>query len=108
MAIRASITAHRMRYMLYVLFGLIVVDGILSNFLISQNLGREANPFLQTLVGGEQFLLIKVCGSLVAMIILWNIYTKRPKLAFISSLCFIAFYTVVVCWNIFAFALSVL
>ena len=107
MAIRASITAQRMRYMLYVLFGLIVADGILSDFLISQNLGRESNPFLQTLVGGEQFLLLKVCGALVIMLILWNIYTRHPRLAFTSSLCFIAFYTVIVYWNIFAFALSV-
>lgn len=107
MVTRASITAHRMRYMLYVLFGLIVADGILSDFLISQNLGWESNPFLQTLVGGEQFLLLKVCGALLVMLILWNIYTRRPRLAFTSSLCFITLYTVVVYWNIFAFALSV-
>ena len=107
MAIRISITARRMRYMLYVLFGLIVADGILSDFLVSQNLGWESNPFLQTLVGGEQFLLLKVCGALVIMLILWNIYTRHPRLAFTSSLLFVLFYTVVVYWNIFAFALSV-
>ena len=58
-----------------------VSDGILSNFLVSNNLGREWNPLLKSLVGGEQLLLVKVCGALVVMILLWNIYRKRSGMA---------------------------
>lgn len=63
MAARVIVSACQMRYMLYVLFGLVVADVVLSDFLISHNLGWEWNPFLRNLVGGEQFLLVKVCGA---------------------------------------------
>jgi hypothetical protein len=92
--------------MLYALFGLVVADGVLSNFLVSHNLGWEWNPFLKTLVGGEQFLLIKVCGALLVMILLWNTYRKQPVMAVIGSLCSLAFYTAIIYWNLFALAVS--
>jgi len=100
------VSARQMKYMLYALFGLVVADGILSNFLISHNLGWEWNPFLKTLVGGEQFLLIKVCGALLVMILMWNIYRKRPGMAVISSLCSLIFYTAIIYWNLFTLAAS--
>ncbi len=106
MAARVIVSARQMRYLLYVLFGLIVADGILSDFLVSRNLGREWNPLLKTLMGGEQFMLIKVCGALLVMILLWNIYRKRPGMAVISSLCSLVFYTAIIYWNLFALALT--
>ena len=51
-----AITASQMRYMLYLLLALVVADGILSNFLVLQNMGFELNPFLKGLVGGEYLL----------------------------------------------------
>ena len=106
MATRVIVSARQMRYMLYILFGLIVADGILSNFLISQNLGWEWNPFLKNLVGGEQFLLIKVCGALLIITLIWNIYRKRPVIASIGGICSLALYTAIIYWNLFAFTLS--
>ena len=106
MAIGVIVKARQMRYILYALFALIVADGILTNFLIMQELGQEWNPFLKTLVGSEQFLLIKVCGALLVIIIMWEIYKKRPGMAVISSLCFLMLYTGIVYWNSFAFLLT--
>ena len=95
-----------MRYILYVLFGLIVADGILSDFLVSYNLGWEWNPLLKNTIGSDQFMLIKVCGALLVILLLWNIYRKRPGVAVISSLCSLVFYIAIIYWNLFAFAIS--
>jgi hypothetical protein len=97
------VRARQMRYMLYTLFALIVADGILTDFLVIQKLGQEWNPFLKNLVGGEQFLLIKVCGALLIIIIMYEIYKKRPGMAIISSLCFLVLYTGIIYWNSFVF-----
>jgi hypothetical protein len=107
MSIISSITAVQMRYMLYLLLALVVADGILSNFLVSQDMGYELNPFLKDLVGGEYLLMLKACGALLAGAMLWGIYRRRPKAAAICSLSFIVLYTVILYWNTFAFLLAV-
>ena len=91
---------HQMKYPLGALVALIIADGIISNFLVTSGLGREGNPFLQSLVGEQNFLIIKVVGALLCALILWDIYKRRPKMALISSLCFVGFYAVIVCWNL--------
>jgi hypothetical protein len=100
------ISAHQMRYLLYVLFALIVADGILSDYLVSQNLGRELNPVLSTLMGGGQFMLVKVCGALLVIILMWKLYKRQQGLAIIGSLCSLVFYTGIIYWNIFALLFS--
>ena len=102
-----AVTAVQMRYMLYLLLALVVADGILSNFLILQNMGFELNPFLKDLVGGGYLLPLKVCGALLAVIMLWGIYKKLPRVAVICSLSFVVFYTAILYWNAFAFLLAV-
>ncbi len=100
------LSTQQMKYVLCTLFWAIVADGMLSEFIVSRNLGREWNPLLKTLIGGEQFMLIKVCGALLVMILIWNIYRKRPGMAAISSLCSLVFYTAIVYWNLFTLAVS--
>jgi len=92
-----------MRYLLGVLIGLVVSDGVISRFIVTEKLGWEANPFLQTIVGEDMFLAIKVVGVLLCSLILWDIYRRWPKLAVISSLCFVVLYLGIVLWNIYAF-----
>ena len=106
MATKVIVRARQMRYLLYVLFGLIVADGILSDFLVSRNLGREWNPLLSALMGGEQFMLVKVCGALLVILLLWKIYTRRPGMAVVGSLCSLVFYTAIIYWNLFALIVS--
>ncbi len=96
-----------MRYMLYLLLALVVADGILSNFLVLQNMGFELNPFLKDLVGGEYLLSLKAYGALLAVVMLWGIYKKLPKIAVICNLSFVVFYTAILYWNTFAFLLAV-
>jgi len=89
-----------------VLTGLIVSDGLISYFLVRYGLGQEGNPFLQTLVGEGNFLVIKVLAALLCAFILWDIYKQWPKLALISTSCFVALYTGVVSWNLFVFFIT--
>lgn len=97
---------RQIKHLLGVLFALVVADGILSNFLITEGLGREWNPFLQTLVGEESFLLIKVAGALLSTLILWDIYKKWPQAAIKSSICIVVLYTGIVYWNILTFLIG--
>ena len=94
---------HRIRRLLVALIALVISDGVISHFLIRQGVAREANPFLRTLVGGGDFLVIKVVGVLLAAFILWDIYKQWPRLAVISSRCFVGLYSGVVAWNLSVF-----
>jgi len=93
----------RMKYLLCALIALVVLDGLISHFLVAHGLAREGNPFLQGLVGERNFLIIKLVGALLCAFILWDIYKARPKMALISSLCFVVLYSGIVSWNLFVF-----
>ena len=99
-------SGSQMRFMLYLLMGLVIVDGILTNFLIVQNMGYELNPFLQGIAGGSYLLPLKAGGALLAAIMLWKIYQRLPRAAVICSLGFIAVYTAILYWNTCAFLLA--
>jgi len=92
-----------MKYLLGTLTTLVVLDGLVTIVLVRHGLAQEGNPFLQTLVGGGNFLVIKVLGALLCAFILWDIYKRRPKLALISSLCFTVLYAGIVLWNLSLF-----
>ena len=95
-----------MKYLLSLLVVFVVSDGLLTNFLIGDGLAREGNPLLQPIVGETGFIILKVVGALVCAFILWDIYKKFPKLALISTWCFVAFYGVIMLWNMSLFAVS--
>ena len=97
---------RQIKYLLGVLFALVVADGILTNFLITEGLGREWNPFLQALVGKESFLFIKIAGALLSILILWDVYKKWPRAAINGSICVVVLYIGIVYWNILAFLIS--
>jgi len=93
--------ARRMKCLLGALIALVVLDGVISYFGVTQGLAREGNPFLQTLVGERNFLWIKVAGAFLGAFILWDISKTRPKMALISSYSFVGLYTGIVIWNVF-------
>ncbi len=95
-----------MRYILGTLIALVVADGLISNFLIRQGLAWEGNPFLEALVGGGAFLVIKILGALFCALVLWDIHRQWPRLGLISSLCFVCLYTGIVFWNLCAFFIA--
>jgi len=97
---------RRFRCLLGTLFALVVADGLISNFLVTHGLAREWNPYLQTLVIDDNFLLIKVAGVLLCTLILWDIYKKQPQIAMIGTLYIVALYTLIVYWNLGVFFIA--
>ena len=95
------IESRTVRYLLYALFGVIVADGLITQFLVTGGHGSEANPFLRAWVGHGWFLAIKVSGAFLATLLLWINYNKKPKLVYTITVVFLVFYTVVVFWNLF-------
>ena len=100
---RFCVKSYKMRLALYTLFGLIIADGLLTNFLVTNGHGIEANPFLQALVGKDIFLAMKVSGAFLATLILWIKYNWKPKLIYGITTVFLALYTGIVFWNLFVF-----
>lgn len=91
--------------MLYSLFGIIVADGIITQFLVTDGHAVEVNPFLQAWVGQDMFLAIKVSGAFLVCLFLWIKYNAKPKLIYIITVVFLAFYTSVLFWNLFTFVI---
>ena len=94
------------RYTLYVLFGIIVADGLLTQFLVSGGYGLESNPLLTSWVGQESFLAIKISAAFLATLLLWIKYNTRPRLVYTITVVALGFYTIIVYWNLFVFVLT--
>ena len=103
---RFGVKSRKMRLTLYTLFGVIAADGLLTKFLVTNGHAVEANPFLQAWVGHELFLAIKVSGAFLATLLLWIKYNKKPKLIYMVTTVFLAFYTIVVFWNLSVFLVT--
>ena len=101
-----STTLRKIEYLLSTLLGLIVADGVISQFLIKEGIGQEANPFLKTIATTSDFLIIKLCGAVLCVIILWNMAKRSPKLILIFSVCVVVIYTVILFWNIAVYIIS--
>jgi hypothetical protein len=95
-----------MKYLLGSLAGLVISDGLLTHFLTRHGLAREGNPFLVHIVGQDIFLVLKIIGASLCVLILWDIYRRFPKLAIICTSCFVGVYGAIVTWNLGIFFIS--
>jgi len=91
------------RYALCALLASIVVDGLLTQFLVTGGYGVETNPLLQSLVDQEAFLHIKISGGFLATSFLWIKYNAAPKRVHTVIVVALAFYTAIVYWNLFVY-----
>ena len=98
-----SIRLRRVEYLLGTLLSLVVADGFISQFLIKKGIGQEGNPFLKVLVAESNFLIVKMCGAIICVLILWNMAKRLPRLVFIVTSCLVALYTIILFWNIAVF-----
>jgi hypothetical protein len=88
-----------MKYLLGILVIFVVLDGLLTRFLIDGNLAREGNPLLEKIVGQDIFLVLKIAGALLCALILWDIYKRYPKLGRIATWCGVVLYGGIILWN---------
>ena len=101
------IESRTVRYVLCVLFGIIVADGLISQFLVTGGYGSEGNPFLMSLVGGGSFLAIKIAAAFLVTLFLWVKYNANPRLVYTVAVVALGFYTIIVYWNLFVFLFAV-
>ena len=95
-----------MKYLTILIFLLVIADGLISKFLVGNGLGKEVNPFLQTIISGNNFLFLKAIGSLFVGLLLWDIFKRQPKIAFTCAAVCVIFYTVILYWNLAVFFVS--
>ena len=95
-----------MKYLLGLLIVFDISDGVLTHFLIKNGLAREGNPFLMHIVGEANFLIIKVVGVILCALILWDMYRRLPRVAMITTACFVMLYGGIVLWNTSLFFLA--
>jgi intracellular septation protein A len=87
-----------MIYLLSLLAFFIVSDGLLTHALIGNGL-REGNPLLVPILAQGNLMVLKLVGTVICIIILWDLYRRFPKLALITTSCFVVAYGVIVFWN---------
>ena len=95
-----------MRLMLYMLFGLVVADGLITEFLVTNGHAVELNPFLRSWVGQDLFLMIKVSGAFLATSLLWIRHNAKPKPTYTIAAVFLIFYIIIVFWNLLVFLIT--
>lgn len=99
MKIVTPIGKNRMKILLGTLIGFIILDGLLTEFLLGNGLAREANPFLKPLVGDIGFMVLKVVGAVLVAFILWDVYRRYPRLAGVATWVAVVGYGGIVLWN---------
>lgn len=88
-----------MIYLLGLLVTFILADGLITHVLVGNGF-KEGNPLLVPLVAQGNLMVLKLAGTVVCVIILWDLYKRSPKLAIISTSFFVAVYGLVVLWNL--------
>jgi hypothetical protein len=88
-----------MLWLLISLVILVILDGVITQYLVPNGKGNEANPFLASLVGEPSFIILKVVGALVCAIILWDVHRRFRKVGLIAAWIAVAAYSGIVIWN---------
>ena len=89
----------KMVYLLITLVSFVVLDGLLTEYLVPSGRVREANPFLEPLVGETGFMILKIVGALLCAFILWDIYRRFPRVAVVATWIAVVGYGAIVVWN---------
>jgi hypothetical protein len=92
--------SYLIRIILGSLFAAVVADGVITKYLVSKGFAVESNPFLGDWVNNDAFFILKICGAVLALLYLWSIYRRHPKLSIGFSSLLLAIYTFIVFWNL--------
>jgi putative copper export protein len=84
-----------------VLLCLAWADSVISGFIVKNGYASEANPLLREHVTDSNFGIIKIIGTLLALMILWDVSRRYPRLALVFIQVFAALYTMIVWWNVY-------
>jgi len=91
------------KYLLAMLGGLEISDGIFTDLLVRNGLVQEANPLMESVIMKGDFLLLKIIGVLLCGLILWRLYKSYPRVTVIVTSSIVMFYGAVMVWNLGVF-----
>jgi hypothetical protein len=86
-------------YLLAAMVAFMILDGVLTQFLVPSGAFKEANPFIAPLVGQTGFMILKIVGALVCAIILWDVHRRFPRLGLIATWIAVTGCAAIVLWN---------
>jgi hypothetical protein len=89
-----------------VLVLLVLGDGILTEYVIRDSLGREANPFVSLFMQTDSLIRLKALGALICVLMLWDISRRQPRVALVACCVCVAAYTLILYWNLAVAGLS--
>ena len=89
-----------MKYIIILLSGLEISDGIVTQLFVGKGLAQESNPLMAPLVAAGDFMLLKIIGVLFSVLILWCLYKRFPLLAISTASSIVVFYGAVLAWNL--------
>ena len=81
--------------------GLSWADAVITGFLVKNGYALEANPLLRGHVTASNFGILKFMGTLLALLVLWDVFRRHPKTALALSHIFVPCYTIIVWWNVY-------
>jgi len=89
-----------MKYLLTLLCGFEVSDGIITHILVRGGQFREGNPLMASIVGDGNFLALKVVGVLLCALVLLMLYRRFPRATVLTTSSVVMFYGAVIGWNL--------
>ena len=89
-----------MKYIIVLLSGLEISDGILTQLFVNNGLVQEANPIMEPLVAAGDFLFLKIFGAIFSVLVLWCLYKRFPSIAISTASSIVVFYGAVLAWNL--------
>jgi hypothetical protein len=92
-------TERSMLYLLASMVAFMIMDAVLTQYLVPSGKAREANMLIEPLVGQPSFMILKIVGALICALLLWDIHRRFPRLGKISAWIAMAGCGVIVLWN---------
>ena len=89
-----------MKYLLALLCGFEISDGIITHLLVRGGLFREGNPLMAPIVGEGNFLALKVVGVIICVLVLLKMYRRFPRVTVATTSSVVMFYGAVIAWNL--------
>ena len=97
-----------MKYLLVSLVVLNISDALVTHLLVKFEIANEGNSLLSPMVGEPAFFALKFFGALLAAVILWDLYRRRPWITLITTSCIVTAYSLLVVWNLNLFQLGLI
>ncbi len=89
-----------MRIALFSLLALQIADGIITALAVGSSTAQEWNPLIANHAASTIFVMVKIAGALACAAALWLVHRRFPRMALISTNLVVAFYFVVLSWNV--------